>query len=63
MHSSFEGRHGATRWFIKIEIGLPVPYSNVVKYKFLTYLANVDIDLPLYAVSHLLRLFQVHSYT
>nr|XP_022329532.1 arrestin domain-containing protein 3-like isoform X3 [Crassostrea virginica] len=49
VHSSFEGRHGATRWFIKIEIGLPVPYSNVVEYKFLTYLANVDIDLPLYA--------------
>lgn len=51
MHSSFEGRHGATRWFIKIEIGRPIPHSNIVKYKCFTYLANVDIDQPLYAKS------------
>lgn len=50
MHSSFEGHHGATRWFIKIEIGRPMPHSNIVKYKCFTYLANVDIDQPLYAV-------------
>ncbi|XP_052696589.1 arrestin domain-containing protein 2-like isoform X1 [Crassostrea angulata] len=49
MHSSFEGHHGATRWFIKIEIGRPKPCSNIVKYKCFTYLAKVDIDLPLYA--------------
>ncbi|XP_065943880.1 arrestin domain-containing protein 3-like [Magallana gigas] len=51
MHSSFEGHHGATRWFIKIEIGRPMPCSNIVKYKCFTYLTIVDIDLPLYAKS------------
>lgn len=49
MHSSFEGHHGATRWFIKIEIGRPMPCFNIVLYKCFTFLSNVDIDLPLYA--------------
>ena len=49
--SSFEGEHGAIRWFLKVEVDKPFPSINSKWYRTFTVLSRLDMNEPVYQVS------------
>ncbi|KAH9508080.1 Arrestin domain-containing protein 3 [Bulinus truncatus] len=46
--SSYEGRHGSIRYFLRVEVDKPFPRINYNFYSIFTVLAHLDANLPEY---------------
>ncbi|XP_064605855.1 uncharacterized protein LOC135470746 [Liolophura sinensis] len=47
--SSFEGEHGAIRYWLKIEIHKPFPWPNFRRYRCITVLDDLNLNAPHYS--------------
>ena len=61
--SSFEGEHGAIRWYLKVEVDKPFPSINNRWYRTFTVLSKLDMNEAVYQVSYTVRHTETHRQT
>ena len=61
--SSFEGEHGAIRWYLKVEVDKPFPSINNKWYRTFTVLSKLDMNEAVYQVSYTVRHTETHRQT
>ena len=44
--SSYEGRYGAVRYWLRLQIDRPILRFNIDRYKVITVLDHIDVNTP-----------------